>query len=373
MQLYVVGGAVRDELLGLPASDRDWVAVGATPQQLLDLGYKPVGKDFSVFLDPATGEEVALARTERKVGLGYHGFTFHAAPTVTLEEDLSRRDLTINAIARAADGTLVDPCGGQADLRARVLRHVSPAFVEDPVRLLRVARLAARFTDFSIAPETMALLRAMVAQGEVDALVPERVWQELQRGLMAADPARLLAVLRDTGALARLAPALDAAWNPHADAVLRRCAARGEPLPVRWACLARVLPDATEAQALGAQWRVPSDCLQLAELLHRVHANLHRSRSAQAVVDLLTHADAWRRSERFLHLLQAQTCWDDDSADPASPSRRLPPLLAAAQAVDTAAVAYQTHRQGLKGPAVGQAIRDARVSAVAAWAAQALN
>lgn len=365
MQLYVVGGAVRDELLGLPATDRDWVAVGATPQQLLDLGYKPVGKDFPVFLDPATGEEVALARTERKVGLGYHGFTFHAAPSVTLEEDLGRRDLTINAMARGADGALVDPYGGQADLQARVLRHVSPAFVEDPVRLLRVARLAARFTEFSIAAETMSLLRAMVAQGEVDALVPERVWQELQRGLMAADPTRMVAVLRDTGALARLAPALDAAWNPSADAVLRRCAARGEPLPVRWACLVRVLPGAPAAQALGAQWRVPSDCLQLAELLHRVHAHLHSSRSAEAVVDLFDQSDAWRRGDRFALLLQAQACWDDDGGA-ASPSQRLPPLLAAAQALETAAVAQAAQQQGLRGPSVGEAIRAARVNAVKA-------
>jgi len=350
------------------------VAVGATPQQLLDLGYKPVGKDFPVFLDPSSGEEVALARTERKVGLGYHGFTFHAAPSVTLEEDLARRDLTINAMARSADGTLVDPYGGQADLRARVLRHVSPAFVEDPVRLLRVARLAARFTDFTVAPETMALLRAMVAQGEVDALVPERVWQELQRGLMAADPTRLLAVLRDTGALARLAPALDAAWNASAGAVLRRCAASGQPLPVRWACLVRTLPSAADAQALGAQWRVPSDCLQLAELLQRVHAELHSSRSASDVVDLFDHADAWRRADRFALLLQAQACWDNDDSDsgPDRPSRRLPPLLAAAQAVDTAAVAQQAHGQGLRGPAVGQAIRDARVSALAVALATAL-
>lgn len=363
MQLYVVGGAVRDELLGLSATDRDWVAVGATPQQLLDLGYKPVGKDFPVFLDPATGEEVALARTERKVGLGYHGFTFHAAPTVTLEEDLARRDLTINAIARAADGTLVDPCGGQADLRARVLRHVSPAFVEDPVRLLRVARFASRFTDFSIAPETQVLLRQMVDQGEVDALVPERVWQELQRGLMSEDPARLLAVLRSTGALARLAPALDAAPAEQQAAVLRRCAQCGEPLPVRWACLVRTLPSAVEAQALGAQWRVPSDCLQLADLLHRTHAALLNSPSAEAVVTLFDQADAWRRADRFALLLRAQACSDDDSG-PTSPSQRLPPLLAAAAAVDTAAIAEAAAQQGLRGPAVGQAIHAARVSAV---------
>ena len=206
-RFYVVGGAVRDELLGLPAADRDWVVVGASPQELLDQGYKPVGKDFPVFLHPVTREEVALARTERKVGPGYKGFAFHAASDVTLEQDLARRDLTINAIARAEDGSLIDPHGGQADLQARLLRHVSPAFVEDPVRVLRVARLAARFPDFSVAPETMELLRQMVAQGEVDTLVPERVWQELSRGLMAQRPSRMMEVLEDCGALRRLLPA----------------------------------------------------------------------------------------------------------------------------------------------------------------------
>ena len=190
MKLYVVGGAVRDALLGLPASDRDWVAVGATPDELLARGYKPVGKDFPVFLHPHTGEEVALARTERKTGPGYRGFAVHAAPGVTLEDDLRRRDLTINAIAQAEDGNLVDPYGGRRDLAARVLRHVSEAFVEDPVRLLRLARLAARFAHFSVAPETEALLAQMVASGEVDHLVPERVWQELSRGLMEDRPAR---------------------------------------------------------------------------------------------------------------------------------------------------------------------------------------
>ena len=185
-------------------ADRDWVVVGASPQQLLDQGYKPVGKDFPVFLHPVTREEVALARTERKTGAGYKGFAFHAAPDVTLEQDLARRDLTINAIARAEDSSLIDPHGGQADLQARLLRHVTPAFVEDPVRLLRVARLAARFPDFSVAPETMELLRQMVAQGAVDTLVPERVWQELSRGLMAQRPSRMMDVLQACGALQRL-------------------------------------------------------------------------------------------------------------------------------------------------------------------------
>ncbi|HSV70179.1 MAG TPA: multifunctional CCA addition/repair protein [Methylibium sp.] len=213
MELYEVGGAVRDALLGRPAGDRDWVAVGATPEQLIAAGYLPVGRDFPVFLHPVTREEVALARTERKTAPGYHGFLFHAAPEVTLEEDLARRDLTINAIARAADGRLIDPYGGQRDLAARVLRHVSPAFAEDPVRILRLARFAARFADFTVAPETEVLLRSMVEAGEVDALVPERVWQELSRGLMEATPSRMFELLRGCGALARLLPEVDRLWG----------------------------------------------------------------------------------------------------------------------------------------------------------------
>ena len=204
MEAYVVGGAVRDALLGRPVQDRDWVVVGATPAEMLARGFRPVGKDFPVFLHPESGEEYALARTERKSGHGYHGFVCHADPDVTLEQDLARRDLTINAIARRADGSLVDPYGGVADLRAKVFRHVSPAFAEDPLRILRVARFAARFTDFSIAPETLALMRQMVAAGEVDHLVAERVWQELARGLMEAKPSRMIESLRACGALARL-------------------------------------------------------------------------------------------------------------------------------------------------------------------------
>ncbi|HRD86346.1 MAG TPA: multifunctional CCA tRNA nucleotidyl transferase/2'3'-cyclic phosphodiesterase/2'nucleotidase/phosphatase, partial [Rubrivivax sp.] len=212
-RFYVVGGAVRDELMGLPPSDRDWVVVGATPQALLDAGYRPVGRDFPVFLHPLTHEEVALARTERKSAPGYHGFTFHAAPEVTLEQDLARRDLTINAMARDAQGQLIDPWGGERDLRDKVLRHVSPAFAEDPVRLLRVARFAARWPDFAVAPQTLALLRDIVAAGEVDALVPERVWAELSRGLMEARPSRMFGLLRECGALRRLLPEVDALWG----------------------------------------------------------------------------------------------------------------------------------------------------------------
>ena len=246
MKAYRVGGAVRDELLGLPVADRDWVVVGSTPQQMIDQGFRPVGKDFPVFLHPDTREEYALARTERKTGPGYKGFAVHFAPGVTLEEDLARRDLTINAIAQAEDGSIVDPFDGRRDLRDRVLRHVSDSFTEDPVRILRLARFAARFAGFRVAPQTMALMQRMTAAGEVDALVAERVWQELARGLQEARPSRMIAVLQEAGALAVLLPELGApdapappgrpAW-PDWLAALDRCATREEPLPVRFAVL----------------------------------------------------------------------------------------------------------------------------------------
>ncbi|MDO9218081.1 MAG: multifunctional CCA tRNA nucleotidyl transferase/2'3'-cyclic phosphodiesterase/2'nucleotidase/phosphatase, partial [Lacisediminimonas sp.] len=219
MKTYVVGGAVRDALLGLPVQDHDHVVVGATPQEMMEAGFRPVGRDFPVFLHPQTNEEYALARTERKTAPGYAGFLFQAAPDVTLEQDLARRDLTINAMARNEDGSIVDPFNGRADLAARVFRHVSPAFVEDPVRILRVARFAARFADFSVAAQTNALMRQMVAAGEVDALVPERVWQELARGLMEQKPSRMFDVLRECGALARILPELDCLWGVPQSAV----------------------------------------------------------------------------------------------------------------------------------------------------------
>jgi len=399
-QFYVVGGAVRDALLGLPAADRDWVAVGSTPQELLDQGYKPVGKDFPVFLHPDTGEEVALARTERKVGVGYHGFTFHAAPEVTLEQDLARRDLTINAIAQAADGTLVDPHGGQADLRAGVLRHVSEAFVEDPVRLLRLARLAARFPSFTVAPETMALLRQMVAAGEVDALVPERVWQELSRGLMTERPSRLFEVLRDCGALARLLPEVDRLWgvpqppphHPEIDTglhlmlVLDMAAQLRAPLPVRWACLTHDLGkgstprdqwprhighearSAKLAQALAKRLRVSSDCRELADVVAREHGHVHASGTlgAAALLRLFERCDAIRRPARFEAVLLACACDARGRTglqdQPYGPAQRLPPLLKAALQVDTAAVAESASHLGRKGPDIGEAIRAARVA-----------
>ena len=296
MKVYVVGGAVRDELLNLPVQDRDWVVVGATPEEMLAAGFRPVGKDFPVFLHPRTQEEYALARTERKTAPGYAGFAFHAAPDVTLEEDLARRDLTINAMARGDDGVLVDPYGGQADLSARVFRHVGPAFVEDPVRILRLARFAARFTEFTVAPETMALMREMVGNGEVDALVPERVWQELSRGLMETQPSRMFDVLRECGALKRLLPELDRLWgvpqraeyHPEIDTgvhvmmVVDTAARRDQELPVRFAALLHDLGKGTtpkdewprhiahEARSVKlvdtvcARLKVPADCRDLA-------------------------------------------------------------------------------------------------------------
>jgi len=404
MKAWIVGGAVRDRLLGLPVNDRDWVVVGSTPQAMLEAGYTPVGQDFPVFLHPLTHEEYALARTERKVGRGYHGFSFHAAPEVTLEEDLARRDLTINAIAQDPDsGALVDPFNGQADLRDRVLRHVSPAFVDDPVRLLRVARFAARFADFRLAPETLALLRQMVANGEVDALVPERVWQELSRGLMAQRPDRLLDVLRDCGALARLLPEVDRLWGvpqppehhpevdtgAHLQLVLRQTALQHAPLTVRFAALCHDLGKGTTpradwprhighearsvalTRALSERWRVPTDCRALAELCAREHGNVHRSAefNAAALVRLLDRCDAWRRPERFAELLWACECDARGRLgfeDRPYPQRaRLLQALAASRSVASADIAAAAAARGLKGPAIGAAVLQGRTEAVA--------
>ena len=402
MQRYVVGGAVRDALLGMPHADRDWVAVGATPEDLLALGYKAVGKDFPVFLHPDTGEEVALARTERKTGPGYRGFTVHAAPGVTLEEDLLRRDLTINAIAQAEDGTLIDPHGGQRDLQQRVLRHVSEAFVEDPVRLLRVARLAARLPDFTVAPETQALLRQMVEHGEVDALVPERVWQELSRGLMAQRPSRMFEVLRACGALARLLPEVERLWgvpqppehHPEIDTgvhlmmVLDQCARFEMPLPVRWACLGHDLGkgntaptawprhighegrSAKLARAVGERLRVPTDCRELAEVVAREHGHIHGSGGlgAMALVRLFERCDALRRPERFAQVLQACECDARGRTGredlPYPPATRLPPLLNAARSIDTATAAAAAVAAGKRGPEIGAAVMAARAQAL---------
>ncbi|MEN9366621.1 MAG: hypothetical protein RL489_979 [Pseudomonadota bacterium] len=403
MNVFLVGGAVRDRLLGRPSGDRDWVVVGATPEAMGAAGYLPVGRDFPVFLHPRTHEEYALARTERKTGPGYHGFVFRTGPEVTLEDDLSRRDLTINAMAQDEDGTLVDPWGGQADLAARVLRHVGPAFAEDPVRILRLARFAARFTDFSVAPETLALCRAMVEAGEVDALVPERVWQELSRGLMEARPSRMIEVLRDCGALARLLPEVDALfgvpqradYHPEIDTgvhlmmVLDMAERLGTALPVRFACLTHDLGKATtpadilprhlghEGRSvkllgpLAARLRVPVECRELAELVAREHGNLHASAGfgAEALVRLFDRCDAWRRPERFEQALQACECDARGRLGfeerPYLQADRLRGALAAARAVDSGAVSAEALARGLKGPAIGQALQQARIAAVA--------
>ena len=416
MQIYQVGGAVRDALLGLPVQDHDWVVVGATPEQMVAAGYLPVGRDFPVFLHPETREEYALARTERKSGRGYRGFTVFTSPDVTLEEDLARRDLTINSIAARADWVsaggqndsdfaLIDPFGGQRDLRAGVLRHVTDAFREDPVRILRLARFAARFHDFAIAPETRALLRDMVRDGEADHLVPERVWQELSRGLMEAQPARMFDVLRECGALAVVLPELDRLWgvpqraeyHPEIDTgvhvmmVLQMAARLGASLPVRWACLmhdlgkgttpADVLPrhigheqrSARLLRAVSERLRVPTGCTELAEVVAREHGNIHRSAelNAAALVRLLERCDAFRKPARFADVLLACECDTRGRlgmADDAYPQRpRLAAALAAAQGVDTAAVAQAAQTRGAQGEAVGRAIAEARAQAVRAW------
>ncbi|SEO45106.1 tRNA nucleotidyltransferase (CCA-adding enzyme) [Duganella sp. CF517] len=342
MRIYVVGGAVRDELLGLPVKDHDHVVVGATPDDMLARGFRPVGKDFPVFLHPKTQEEYALARTERKTAPGYKGFVFHTSPDVTLEQDLIRRDLTINAIARADDGALTDPFGGRRDIEQRVFRHVSDAFAEDPVRILRVARFAARYSDFRVAPETNALMRQMTEQGEVDALVPERVWQELSRGLMEDKPSRMLEVLRDCGALARILPELDALWgvpqpekwHPEIDTGVHilqvvDCAARAKlELPTRFACLMHdlgkgVTPSATWPahhghEELGVKLveqvckrlKVPTECRDLAVMTAREHGNVGRALQLRpnTIVKLLERCDAFRKPARFSQMLLATEC-----------------------------------------------------------------
>ncbi|CAB3672076.1 Multifunctional CCA protein [Achromobacter ruhlandii] len=304
LQVYIVGGAVRDALLGLTPGDHDWVVVGATPEDMARRGFIPVGGDFPVFLHPVTKEEYALARTERKSGRGYKGFTFYTGADVTLEEDLRRRDLTVNAIAQKQDGELVDPLGGAADVRARVFRHVGEAFEEDPVRILRLARFAARFADFSVAPETLALCRRMVEAGEADALVAERVWKEVSRGLMAAAPSRMFDVLRQSGALERVMPELQGSEETGGD--VDRAAARNLSLPGRYALLCRLSP---EREALGRRLRVPTECNDYARLLPEMLTGLDTTQApgadeADAQLALMERVDALRKPERFFDLLE---------------------------------------------------------------------
>jgi tRNA nucleotidyltransferase (CCA-adding enzyme) len=364
MKVYQVGGSVRDELLGLPVQDRDWVVVGADPGEMQRLGYRAVGADFPVFLHPETHEEYALARTERKTGPGYKGFAFHAAPDVTLEQDLARRDLTINAMARDESGAIVDPHGGERDLREGVLRHVSPAFVEDPVRILRVARFAARF-GFAVAPETLALMRRRVEDGEADALVPERVWRELACGLMEKSPSRMLAVLRECGALARVLPQLDRSFDraevpERLAARLEHAASRDYGLAVRFALLVLDL-SREDAQSLAMRVNAPGECRECATL-----AIGERSRVAAAPLDaeetlaLLERADGFRRPERLERLLQVAEC-DALATSAASyaPRQALHRALEAARNVDAGAVAREFPDD------IPGAVRRARLAAIA--------
>lgn len=359
MKAFVVGGAVRDELLGLPVADRDWVVIGETPESMAAAGFQPVGRDFPVFLHPRTREEYALARTERKSGRGYRGFTVHAAPDVTLDEDLRRRDLTINAMARDEQGRLVDPFGGEKDLREGVLRHVGEAFAEDPVRILRVARFAARY-GFRVAPETAQLLRAMVDAGEAAHLVAERVWQELARGLQEPHPVRMLEVLQDCGLLAAVLPglSLDAALRES----LARAAASRAPLEVRFAVLAWRLPEPAVA-AIAAQLRLPNEVQELALAAAR---NAGAMRSAVAadpatLLAFLKRTDALRRPERFKGLLAAARLAEPTPAVRAG-AARLERALAAAAAVDAGAVAREAPSAG----AIPARLDKAREAAIAA-------
>lgn len=399
MKVYAVGGSVRDALLGLPVQDRDFVVVGATPDQMIAAGYTPVGKDFPVFLHPRTHEEYALARTERKTAPGYKGFVFHTEDNVTLEDDLVRRDLTINAIAQADDGSLTDPFNGQADIAARVFRHVSPAFAEDPVRILRVARFAARFADFSVAPETNQLMQKMVEEGEVDALVPERVWQEIARGLMEQKPSRMFEVLRACGALRRILPELDALWgvpqppkwHPEVDTgihimlVIDYAARQGYNLPIRFAALTHDLgkgvtpsaawPSHHGHEGLGAELvgqvcerlKAPGECRDLAVMTAREHGNVSRVEQlrAETVVSLMERCDAFRKPQRFVDMLYASAC--DYFGRTGFETRPFPQLayfqaaLAAAQTVNGGQIAQAYLGQPQQIPI---AIRAARIDAI---------
>jgi tRNA nucleotidyltransferase (CCA-adding enzyme) len=363
MKVYRVGGWVRDTLLGQTRSqgaldaaletDRDWVVVGATPQQMIDLGYRPVGRDFPVFLHPETHEEYALARTERKTAPGYRGFEAHAAPDVTLEQDLARRDLTINAMALDEDGTLIDPYGGRGDLSAGVLRHVSQAFVEDPVRILRLARFAARFPAFTVAPETERLMREMVQSGEADALVPERVMQEVSRGLMERKPSRMLDVLGSCGLLARLYGELEDL--DAAGAALDRAAERKLLLPARFAVFATACRSSRAVADLLGKLRVPQESAQLARLLVELRDTLATAPSSAAMIDVFERADAFRRPERFEMLLAAYETVSESSAE------RFRVALRAAAQVDAGALA-SLHKND--PDQIQKAVRQARVVAV---------
>jgi tRNA nucleotidyltransferase (CCA-adding enzyme) len=397
VKIYCVGGAVRDRLLGLPVKDHDWVVTGSTPEEMAAQGFQPVGKDFPVFLHPKTHEEYALARTERKTARGYRGFSVYSAPDVTLEEDLLRRDFTINAIAEDAQGNLIDPHGGRDDLRAGILRHVSPAFNEDPVRILRAARFAARF-GFQIAPETLLLMRGMVNNGEIDALVSERVWQELARALMEANPSRFFTTLRSCGALVKIMPEVDALfgvpqvaqYHPEIDCglhtmlVVDDAALHNYALEVRFAALTHDLGKATTpadilprhighelrsvnlVKTLTQRLRASGECRELALLTARFHGDIHRAQElrSQTIIKLFQSADAWRRPGRFEQLLQA--CASDargrwgSEQEPYPQADYLLQLLAIARSVDAGEIARLCHDSGT----IPMAVQSARINAI---------
>lgn len=403
MQIYKVGGVVRDRLLGQPTSDIDWVVVGASAEDMLEQGFRPVGADFPVFLHPQSGEEYALARTERKSGHGYGGFTFYASPDVTLEEDLTRRDLTINAMAEDDQGQVIDPYGGQRDLQARLLRHVSPAFVEDPLRVLRVARFAARFAPlgFHVADETLELMRELSDSGELEALTPERSWKEISRALMEARPDVFIQVLRDCGALSVLMPEVDALFgvpqpaqhHPEIDtgehllAVLRQCAEHKQPLTVRWACLLHDLGKARTRRedwpkhiahehlglplidAVNARFKVPRDCQELARLVGEYHTHSHRALELRpnTLLELLQAFDVYRRPQRFEEFIVAS---EMDARGRHGPEQRAYPqadyLRGAAQAARQVAV-QPLLEKGFKGAELGEALKHERLNALKAY------
>ncbi|WP_044871253.1 multifunctional CCA addition/repair protein [Pseudomonas sp. LFM046] len=403
MQIYKVGGAVRDRLLGRPVTENDWVVVGATADEMLEKGFRPVGADFPVFLHPTTGEEYALARTERKSGRGYGGFTFYASPDVTLEQDLIRRDLTVNAMAEDGEGHVIDPYGGQKDLENRLLRHVSPAFAEDPLRVLRVARFAARYAPlgFTVADETLELMRTIAESGELDALTPERSWKEISRALMEPRPDVFIQVLRDSGALAAWMPELDRLFgvpqpeqhHPEVDsgihvlAVLRQCAEHDQPLTVRWACLLHDLgkgatPEEEWPQhiahekrglnlikAVNERCKAPRDCQELALLVGEYHTHAHRALELRAstLLELLQSFDVYRRPQRFEEFVAASEM--DARGRTGLEQREYPQstyLLGAAAAARAVAV-QPLLEKGFKGAELGEALKNERLKVLKAY------
>jgi tRNA nucleotidyltransferase (CCA-adding enzyme) len=405
MRTYLVGGSVRDEILGLPVTDHDYVVVGSSPDEMIRLGYRPVGKDFPVFLHPESQEQYALARTERKVSRGYKGFEVYASPEVTLQEDLARRDLTINSIAKDQDGNIIDPFDGVADLEAGLLRHISPAFTEDPVRVLRTARFAARF-GFRIAPETLALMNEMVHNGEVDALVPERMWQEFARGLMERKPSRMFYALRECSALTRIMPEVNtlfgvpqpAQYHPEIDTgvhvmmVIDHAASKNYSLPVRFAALTHDLGKGTTPpkewprhighevrsvqllRDLCERIRVPNEARDLALLVARYHGDVHRAIELRpaTIAGMLQAVDAYRKPERFEEFLQACACdfhgRPGYAEKPYPQGERLREAFSAARSVDAGAIAAELTRT-ISDPtrlptAISTRVREARIAEI---------